>query len=191
VEGRPLEEAELVEAARRGDIDAYEKLVQRYQEIAFRTAYLIAGADAEDAAQEAFVKAYYALARFRPGAPFRPWLLRIVSNEARNRRRSSRRRTELALRLSEDRRAGDAAPSPEAAILAREQQEGLLFALKSLRESDRLLIAYRYFFDFSEREMAEALGLARGTVKSRLSRALGRLRDAFDYSEANLEQRIE
>ena len=61
-----------------------------YQGIAFRTAYLLTGsaADAEDAAQDAFVKAYYALGRFRKGAELRPWLLRIVANEARNKRRS-------------------------------------------------------------------------------------------------------
>ena len=62
--------------------------MRRYQEVAFRTAYLVTreAGEAEDAAQEAFVKAYYALARFRTDAPFRPWLLRIVANEARNRR---------------------------------------------------------------------------------------------------------
>src|SRR4029077_10773432 len=89
VVSRPPEDSELVERARRGDEDAYEELVRAYQGIAFRTAYVIAGSasDAEEAAQEAFVKAYRALGRFRPGSPFRPWLLQIVANEARNRRR--------------------------------------------------------------------------------------------------------
>src|SRR2546423_13418492 len=86
VVGRPLPEQQLVDRAQRGDEDAYEELVHAYQGIAFRTAYLIAGnaADAEEAAQEGFVKAYRALGRFRPGAPFRPWLLQIVANQARN-----------------------------------------------------------------------------------------------------------
>ena len=94
MEGRPLQESELVERAKQGDEAAYGDLVQAYQGIAFRTAYLIAGsaADAEDAAQEGFVKAYLALDRFRPGARFRPWLLAIVGNEARNRVRSRVRR---------------------------------------------------------------------------------------------------
>jgi RNA polymerase sigma-70 factor (ECF subfamily) len=72
-------------------VRAYEDLVRRHQDVAFRVAQLVAGnaADAEDAAQEAMVKAYYALDRFREDAPFRPWLLRIVANEASNRRRSS------------------------------------------------------------------------------------------------------
>jgi RNA polymerase sigma-70 factor (ECF subfamily) len=153
-------------------------LVRRYQDLAFRTAYVIVGgsADAEDAAQEGFVKAWYALPRFRAGAPFRPWLLAIVANEARNRRRSGRRQDDLALRVAEDRPSGDAAPSPEAAAVDREQRRLLLDAVGRLGESDRQVIACRYFLELSEAEMAAALGCRRGTVKSRLSRALHRLR---------------
>jgi RNA polymerase sigma factor (sigma-70 family) len=178
VEGRPLDDQELVEQARGGDARAYEALVRQYQDLAFRTAYVIAGsaADAEDAAQEGFVKAWYALSRFRVGAAFRPWLLTIVANEARNRRRSGRRQDDLALRVAEDRPSGDAAPSPEAAALAAEQRRLLLAAVGRLGESDRQVIACRYFLDLSEAEMAGALGCRPGTVKSRLSRALGRLR---------------
>ena len=79
MEGRPLEERELVRRARAGDARAYEELVRSHQEVAFKVAYVIAGsaADAEDAAQDAFVKAWRALGRFRPEAPFRPWVLRI------------------------------------------------------------------------------------------------------------------
>ena len=176
--GRPLDENELVERARRGDAAAYEEIVHAHQGIAFRTAYVITGsaADADDAAQEAFVKAYYALGRFRRGAPFRPWLLRIVANEARNRRRSSGRRGALAARAAEAESSGDAAPSPEAALVAGERRDELLAAVNSLREEDRLVIACRYFLDLSEDETAAALDLPRGTVKSRLSRALERLR---------------
>jgi RNA polymerase sigma-70 factor (ECF subfamily) len=177
VEGRPLEDAELIERARAGEVMAYEELVRRHQDVAVRTAYVIApDGDAEDAAQEAFVKAYAALGRFRAGAPFRPWLLRIVANEARNRRRSAGRRTGLALRAAEDRRPGDAAPSPESAVLADETRALLLGAVNGLRPEDREVIGARYFLDLSEAETAETLGIARGTVKSRLSRALGRLR---------------
>jgi RNA polymerase sigma factor (sigma-70 family) len=178
VEGRPLPESELVERARNGDQSAYGELVQTYQGIAFRTAYLVAGnaADAEDAAQEAFVKGFYAMNRFRPGAPFRPWILQIVANEARNRRRSAGRRTALVMRTAADAPSGEAAPSPEAAILSGEQREELLAAVNGLREEDRLVIACRYFLELSEEETAATLGWRRGTVKSRLSRALERLR---------------
>jgi RNA polymerase sigma factor (sigma-70 family) len=177
--GRPLEEEELVERARDGDVTAYEQLVRMYQTLAARTAYVITGgaADAQDAVQEAFVKAYYSLGRFRHGAPFRPWLLRIVANEAINRRRSARRQAGLALRAAEGRPPEDAVPSPEGAALEQDQRRELIEAMNRLRPEDRLVIAYRYWFDLSEAEMADALGCARGTVKSRLSRALARLRD--------------
>ena len=182
MEGRPLvveqsSDAELIERARKGEVMAYESLVRRYQDAAVRTAYVIApDGDAEDAVQEAFVKAYRALGRFRAGSPFRPWLLRIVANEARNRRRSAGRRAGLALRVAEDRRPGDAAPSPESAVLDHEERAWLVAAINDLADGDREVIAARYFLDLSEAETAEILGLPRGTVKSRLSRAVGRLR---------------
>lgn len=178
VEGRPAEDSALVERARQGDEDAYAELVTRYQALAARTAYVITGsdADAEEAAQEGFVKAFYALDRFREGAPFRPWLLRIVANEAINRRKAAGRRPTVGLSVALDRPSPDTALSPEGAALATERRELVLAALRLMREEDRLVIAYRFFFDLSEAEMATALGVARGTVKSRLSRALGRLR---------------
>src|SRR4051795_10444596 len=119
---RPLDEAELVERARRGDLEAWETLVRTYQGIAFRTAYLLAGnaADAEEAAQDGFVKAQRALRGFRRGAPLSPWLLRIVANEARTRRRSAGRRELLVLLAAAESRLGGAVPSPEAALVARE-----------------------------------------------------------------------
>jgi RNA polymerase sigma-70 factor (ECF subfamily) len=175
---RPREETALVERARTGDAAAYEELVRHHQQIAFRTAFLITGnaADAEEVAQDAFVKGFRALPRFRAGAPFRPWLLAIVANEARNGRRSSGRRTALALRVAGERPAGDAVPSPEAALLAGERRETLLGALERLSERDRAVVACRYLLELSEEETAAALRCRRGTVKSRLSRALVRLR---------------
>jgi RNA polymerase sigma-70 factor (ECF subfamily) len=176
-----VDDAELVELAKDGDVRAYGELVERYREVAFRTAYLIArnAADAEDAAQEAFVKAYYALGRFRSGERFRPWILRIAANEARNRRRSAGRRERIALRLAERGGSGDAAPSPDAAAMATESRAMLLHALEELPERDRLVVGYRYLLELSEAETAAALGVRPGTVKSRLSRALARLRDAL------------
>jgi len=181
VVSRPLVEEQLVERARRGDAAAFEELVVAYQGLAFRTAYLIArnAADAEEAAQDGFVKAFRALGRFRPGAPFRPWLLAIVANEARNRRRSAGRRASLALRAAGEVRPGDAAPSPEAALLAGEGRERLLAAVESLREEERDVVACRYFLELSEQETAAALGLRVGTVKSRTHRALARLQEAL------------
>jgi RNA polymerase sigma factor (sigma-70 family) len=186
VVSRPQAESELVERARRGDDRAYEELVRAHQGIAFRTAYLVTGsaAEAEDAAQEGFIKAHRALGRFRPGAPFRPWLLQIVANEARNRRRSTGRRAGLALRAAAEDPSGGAAPSPEGALLASEESATLLEAVNGLREEHRLVIACRYFLDLSEEETAAALGWRRGTVKSRLSRALDSLREEMGKADA-------
>jgi len=126
--------------------------VHAYQGIALRTAYLIAGnaADAEEAAQDGFLKAHRALWRFRPGAPFKPWLLRIVANEARNRRRSAGRQAALALQAAGEAASGDAAPSPEAALLGAERHDVLLAAVNRLDEHHRLAIACRYFLELSE-----------------------------------------
>jgi RNA polymerase sigma factor (sigma-70 family) len=174
---RPLDESVLVERARRGDLRAWESIVRMYQGIAFRTAYLLTGSavDAEEAAQDGFVNAYRALGRFRRGAPLRPWLLRIVANEARNRRRSAARRERLALRAAQD-RPGDAVPSPEAALLAGEERERLLAAVEQLPDEQRDTVACRYFLQLSEEETASVLHVRRGTVKSRLARGLERLR---------------
>lgn len=180
-----LEDNNLVESAKRGDVGAYEALVRRYQKVAFRAAFVVTGdvRESEDAIQEAFVKGYRALGRFRVGAAFRPWILSIVANEARNRSRAAGRRKKLVMRVAEANRTEDDASSPEAIVLRAEERAELLGAVSELGEDDRLLIAYRYFFGMSEREMAEALGCPKGTVKSRLSRAMGRLRERFKGEE--------
>jgi len=180
---RPLNDASLadrvlVERAKRGDVAAFEQIVDRYQESVFRVAYLVtrSPSDAQEAAQDSFVKAYGALGRFRPGAPLRPWLMRIVVNESRNRRRSAGRREVLLVRAAADRSLEGADPSPEAALLARERRRELLSGLERLSEGDQLVIVCRFLLDLSERETGQVLGCRLGTVKSRLSRALVRLR---------------
>ena len=117
--------------------------------------------------------------RFRDGAPFRPWLLTIVTNEARNRRRGETRRASLALRAGEDQREL-AARSAEDEALERAGRDDLLRAIERLRPADREVVSYRYLLGLDEAETAQALGCARGTVKSRLSRALERLRAELD-----------
>ena len=181
MESRPPDESTLVARARGGEAAAYEELVRMHQVIAFRVALVNTGdrADAEEAVQDAFVKAYRALGRFRSGAPFRPWLLRIVANEARNRRRAAGRRTGLALRVAGTVASGDAAPSPEAAVLSEERRDTLLAALGRLDERDRDVLVHRFLLELDEQETADALGVRRGTVKSRTSRALERLRAAL------------
>lgn len=179
---RPPNEDELIARAQKGDKEAYGALVHAHQGIAFRTAYVIArdAADAEEAAQDGFVKAYRALGRFRRGAPFRPWLLQIVANEARNRRRSAGRRANLALRAAAEVRPGDAVPSPEAALVSDERRAELLAAVNGLRDEERDVIACRFFLELSEEETAQALDVPVGTVKSRTSRALAHLREEVE-----------
>ena len=149
-------------------------LVTRYSALAHRTAYLLgAGAHAEDVVQEAFVKGYRALKAFRPDSSFRPWLLRIVANETHNLHRSIRRRSALELRVAEDpvdRR------DPETAAVDGAARRSLLSAVRALPEKDALVVTCRYFLELSEAETAQLLGVPVGTVKSRLSRALARLR---------------
>ena len=158
--------------------------MELHQGIAFRMAYLVAGdaGDAEDAVQSGFTKAWYALGRFRRGAPFRPWLLEIVCNEARNRRRSADRRDKLVLRSAAESRPGEAAPSPEAAVLDGERRRELLDAVEELREEERLVVSCRYFLDLSEAETATVLRIPAGTVKSRLARALEHLRERMEVT---------
>ncbi|MGZ9160783.1 MAG: RNA polymerase sigma factor [Candidatus Limnocylindrales bacterium] len=176
-----IEDAELIARARNGDVAAYEAIVRRYQDVAVRTAHVVCPeTDADDAVQEAFLKAFAALPRFRSGAPLRPWLLRIVANEARNRRRSAGRRQGLALRAASTDDGRDAhVPGPEQAVMAAESRAELLAAIGTLRDEDREVLGARFLLDLSEAETAETLGLRPGTVKSRTSRALGRLRDAL------------
>lgn len=184
-------EADLVERARDGDPDAYGDLVTMHQAAAFRVAYLLLGtpADAEDAAQEAFVKAYAAIGRFRAGRPFRPWLLEIVGNEARNRLRTRGRRARLVDRAGALLR-GAASPDTAAAeevVLAGEARAAVRTALGALRREERAVVACRYLLDLSEAETAAALGIPAGTVKSRLSRGLARLREELDRSGTHEE----
>ena len=182
-----IEDTELITRARAGDVAAYEQIVRRYQDVAMRTAYLICPeTDADDAVQEAFIKAFDALPRFREGSPLRPWLLRIVANEARNRRRSAGRRHGLALRAAGVAEPAPTAPGPEQIVIAAEQRSELLAAVSTLRDDDREVLGARFLLDLSEAETAETLGIPRGTVKSRTSRALARLREALAPAGTNL-----
>lgn len=177
--GRTVDEAAVIARVRAGTPEAYAELVRAHTGIALRAAQALgAGADAEDVVQQAFFKAYCALGRFRDGSAFRPWLLSIVANETRNTVRTAGRQRSLA-----DREAAfiEAEPpkcssaDPAVAALASERRVALLGALEKLSEDHRLVVTYRYLLEMDEPETAAALGWPRGTVKSRLSRALRKL----------------
>lgn len=159
---------------RSGDLDAYAELVHRHAPMAVRTAALLgAGADAEDVVQEAFVKAYRSLGRYRDGAAFRPWLLRIVANETRNNHRSAVRRgaREVAVFLPPE------LLDPSEEVADRDRKARLLAAVAGLPDRLRVVVTCRYLLELDEAETAATLGLPRGTVKSRLNRGLTRLRE--------------
>jgi RNA polymerase sigma-70 factor (ECF subfamily) len=185
VEGRPLEEDDLIERSRNGDVGAFEQLVRTHQVIAIRVAFLVVRdhAEAEDVTQDAFVKAHGALHRFKAGSSFRPWLLTIVRNEAINRVRSSRRRERLALREAIDPVSGGAAPSPETVVVSRSDQARVLVAIDELPEPYRAVITHRFLLEMSEQEAAAVLRIRPGTVKSRTSRGLARLRELLGEDE--------
>ena len=156
--------------------------MRRYQEVAFRVAYLIVRdeAEAQDVTQEAFVRAYRALGRFDARLPLRPWLLRIVTNLAMNSRRGSHRRDAMSERYKRDSDLERYVPSPESAVLAKEQARLVWQAVGALRPQEQTLLYLRYFVGASEDETAVAIGRPVGTVKSRLHRALRRLRGVIE-----------
>ncbi|MEN8238621.1 MAG: RNA polymerase sigma factor [Actinomycetota bacterium] len=183
-----LDEQELIVRSRDGDTRAFEELVRLHQGIAMRVAYLVTRNphDAEDVTQDAFVKAYRSLKSFKLDAPFRPWLLAIVRNVALNRVRSRKRRDRLTVRTATDRASDDTAPSPETAVITRDQHDRLLAAIDQLPDRYREIISHRYLLDLSERETSEILSIPAGTVKSRTARALDRLRANLDISRDEL-----
>ena len=144
-----------------------------------------AGQEADDVVQEAFVKAFRHLSRFRVGEPFGPWLLRIVANETRNLTRSRRRREALALRLCRTEPEGTAADGPVDQVLAAERRARLVAAVNALPERERQVLVCRYFLDLSEAETAQVLAWPLGSVKSRTARALNRLRGLVVPGERN------
>jgi RNA polymerase sigma-70 factor (ECF subfamily) len=182
------DEQQLIGRAQRGDMAAYEALVQQYETLAFRAAYLITRDDGEaaDAAQEAFVRAYRALGSFRSGAPFRPWLLRIVTNLALNRLQANRRRLNMTERYTRQVLVETGHVSIDGLVLQRDQRQRLLQAVGRLNPDQQALISLRYFLELPEAEVAATLKIPIGTVKSRLHRTLAKLREIIQTDYADL-----
>ena len=174
------DDSPTVIAARAGDHSAFALLVARYQDVAFRAAYLILREPtaAQDVAQDAFIRAYHSLHAFHETEPFRPWLLRIVTNLALNDVRARSRRQGLFTRLVQFPR--EAEPSPEPAAIAGEERDLLWRAIHDLKADDQIILYLRYYLDLPEREIATVISRPPGTVKSRLHRASDRLRDVIE-----------
>ena len=186
-----IDERQAIERAAGGDAASFGTLVELYQEVAFRAAYLIVRdtAAAEDVAQDAFVRAFRRLHTFRHGEPFRPWLLRIVTNVALNEVRARGRRTGLLGRIGMF--AERSAEPPHAAVAASDEASVLLRAIGELAEDDRVVLHLRYYLELPEREIAAAIGTPAGTVKSRLHRASRRLRSVIESRYPELREGID
>ncbi|MGI9608896.1 MAG: RNA polymerase sigma factor, partial [Acidimicrobiia bacterium] len=171
---------ELIRWSQSGDREAFGALVRRHQRSALRIATVALGSptDAPDVTQEAFIKAFRAIGRFKNGQRFEPWLFRIVTNTAKNYQRSSFRRDALANRVSA--LAVVPEPGPGDVLVQQVESERVVNALNTLAYPDRLILTYRWYEQLSEAEIAHALGCRKGTVKSRLSRATARLRAAME-----------
>jgi RNA polymerase sigma factor (sigma-70 family) len=172
----PTDEPALVRRAQAGDRAAFGAIVRAHQAAALRLAAIICGdsTEAYDIVQDSFVKAFHGLPRVRSTESLRPWLMRIVANQAKNARRSRARRDarierQIRLRVDDE-------PTPDDIVLTAVAAEHLTTAIDRLSDADRHVIACRYFAGLNEAETASALGVAKGTVKSRTARALVRLR---------------
>jgi len=171
-----VDESTLIRRAANGDPAAWEPLVLAHQESVFRLSYLLLGDpdDAQDIAQETFLRAWKHLRRFDPARPLRPWLLSIASNLASNRRRSAGRYVSALMRAFRSEPA--TANSLEEKSAQHMEASDLWKAVRNLSMPDQQVIYLRYFLELSVAETAQALNAPEGTVKSRLSRALERLR---------------
>lgn len=179
---------EVILRAQQGDPDAFAELVREHEEAAFRVAYLIVRdeAEAHDVAQESFVRAYQALKRFDANEPFRPWLMKIVTNAALNSVRAAKRRRAMGERYEQVESVNTTAASPETQVQTAEQARRVWQAVRELDPQDQALLYLRYFLDSSERETAQALGRPAGTVKSRLHRSLRKLRGLIESDYPDL-----
>lgn len=188
-------EQDQIRRAQRGEIAAYDALVRQYETLAFRAAYLITRDEHEaaDAAQDAFVRAYRALNSFRLGEPFRPWLMRIVTNQALNRIQATKRRASMKERYLQQVNEQTDEPSAQQTLEARELNEKLMRAVQRLKTEEQTLVTLRYFLELPENEVAQTLHIPQGTVKSRLHRTLAKLREIIrnefpDLVELTLER---
>ena len=181
-----MDEVELIAQARRGTDSAWVELVRLHQQAVFRLAYLLLGdaAEAEDAAQDCFIRAYRGLHRFDASRPMRPWLLRIVANVASNRRRSLGRYWSALQKAARQQE-----PFIEERTKEVEQDaKDLWKAVKQLPVPMQKIIYLRYFLECSVDEAATALQLPTGTIKSQTHRALARLQTVIHRDFPKLEE---
>ncbi|MBI5035438.1 MAG: RNA polymerase sigma factor [Chloroflexi bacterium] len=184
------DERSLITRAQRGDVKAYAALVRQHEQIAFRAAFLILHdqPEAADTVQDAFLRAYRSLDSFKLERPFRPWLLRIITNVALNRIQAIERRKRATERYAQELSTSQNEIVPDHALATNEQNTRLQLAVRQLSADEQALIALRYFLELPDGEVAETLGIPIGTVKSRLHRTLTRLRAIIHRDFPDLQE---
>ena len=175
------QESEWLQKAIQGDQDAFANIVETYQRPVFNLCFRMLGEalEAEDAAQETFWRAYQNLRRYDPSRPFPTWLLSIAAHYCIDQQRKRRFNT-LALDILPEEDVPDSAPTPEKVFGRLEEKGQLNRVLGKLGPQDRAAIILRYWYDFSEEEIARNLSLTVSAVKSRLFRARKELAQTWE-----------
>lgn len=176
-----VDEQALLNQVKRGNVQAFSALVNMYRERVLRLAFHLVGSyeDAEDVAQETFVRAYFSMNKYDPTRPFAPWIYRIATNlcmDNLRRRKARPQQVELPPHM-ELFNSEEEKESPEELILRDETHSQVLDAIQELPENYRAVLVLRYFEDLPYSEIAQILGTSEANVQMRLSRARQRLRE--------------
>lgn len=173
-----MDDLKAIAQLKRGDIAGLSALVARYQVRAVRTAYLITQNEsaAQDIVQEAFLEVYRSIRQFDSQRPFSPWFMRIVVNKAIRASQQANQFYPLEMKEEEQNAYVDPMPGPEALIENAATEQAVWRALEALSPEQRAVIVLRFYFEMSESEISEQLGIPTGTVKSRLHTAKQKLR---------------
>lgn len=185
------DESEWLGLAQNGDDEAFTQLVERYQNPVYNLCYRMLGdpLEAEDAAQEAFWRAYQAIRRYDPNRSFATWLLSITAHYCIDLQRKRRLPT-LEIEDWMEEVLPDNTPDPERVSGEREEKERIYKMLEVLNPQDRAAIILRYWYEFSEEELSKALGLSVSAVKSRLHRARLKFATIYQAEQNSLSERI-
>jgi len=185
-----MEERQAITLLKEGDLAGLEELVRRHQVDVVHTAYLIVGdrSMAEDIAQASFLKGAERIHQFKDGRPFRPWILRIVTNDAI--KVSLKARKHLSLDAAQELDESlvwlrDTTPSPEELAATAENRQMIWDALQQLTPKQRAAIVMRYFLGMRDREIAQELDRPLSSIKWSIHAAKERLRSLLGFQNAS------
>lgn len=177
-------EADVIQAVKNGDGNAFTSLVEAYQRPVYNLCYRMLGnqQEAEDASQEAFWRAYQAIGRYDTRRSFITWLLSIAAHYCIDQQRKRKIQT-MDIDLLPEGNLPDLTPDPEKVVGQMEEDDSMYQLLNTLQSQDRAAIILRYWYDFSEIEIAQALKLSKSAVKSRLFRARRQLAQIWEQTQ--------